>query len=287
MKKINCLLIILSILLLNFSPALADSSNAAADTESIIPEDAIKSEEPDAAVTLPEGTQDIIRQVQDPNEEQPEEAEDWIAEEDEQEVVEIADPIYPWNKAMYHFNDKLYFWVLKPVSKGYTKVVPEDIRLSVSNFFENITTPIRFVGNLMQFKIKKAGNELIRFVYNSTAGIGGLADVARTDLDIRRSDEDLGQTLGHYGIGHGFYIVWPFLGPSSLRDTIGRVGDNFLDPVSYVTPFESRIGINVYDKVNDLSFRIGDYEDLKKSAIDPYVSIRDAYTQYRKKKVEE
>jgi len=287
MKKINFLLIILSILLLNFSPALADSSKAAADTESIIPEDAITSEEADAAVALPEGTQDIIRQVQDPKEEQPEEAEDWIAEEDEQEVEEIADPIYPWNKAMYHFNDKLYFWVLKPVSKGYTKVVPEDIRLSFSNFFENITTPIRFVGNLMQLKIKRAGNELIRFVYNSTAGIGGLADVARTDLDIRRSDEDLGQTLGHYGIGHGFYIVWPFLGPSSLRDTIGRFGDNFLDPVSYVTPFESRIGINVYDKVNDLSFRIGDYEDLKKSAIDPYVSIRDAYTQYRKKKVEE
>lgn len=287
MKKIYCLLIILSILLLNFSPAIADSLNPAADTESIIPEDAITSEERDAAVALPEGTQDMIMQVQDPDEEQPEEVEDWIAEEDEQEVVEIADPIYPWNKAMFHFNDKLYFWVLKPVSKGYSKVVPEDIRLSFSNFFENITTPIRFAGNLMQLKIKKAGNELIRFVYNSTAGIGGLADVARTDLDIRRSDEDLGQTLGHYGIGHGFYIVWPFLGPSSLRDTIGRFGDNFLDPVSYVTPFESRIGINLYDRVNDLSFRIGDYEDLKKSAIDPYVSIRDAYTQYRKKKVEE
>ena len=206
---------------------------------------------------------------------------------EENEVVRIADPIKPWNTAMYHVNDKFYFWLLKPVSQGYSAVVPEDIRLSVSNFFENLTTPIRFVSSLLQLKMKKAGNELVRFVYNSTAGIGGLADVAKTDLDIKRHDEDLGQTLGHYGVGHGFYIVWPVLGPSSLRDTVGMVGDWFLDPVNYVNPFIDSLGIAAYDEVNETSFYIGDYEDLKKAAIDPYVSIRDAYTQHRKKKVEE
>ena len=188
---------------------------------------------------------------------------------------------------MYHVNDKFYFWLLKPVSQGYSAVVPEDIRLSVSNFFKNLTTPIRFVSSLLQLKMKKAGNELVRFVYNSTAGIGGLADVAKTDLDIKRHEEDLGQTFGHYGVGHGFYIVWPVLGPSSLRDTVGMVGDWFLDPVNYVNPFIDSLGISAYDEVNETSFYIGDYEDLKKSAIDPYVSIRDAYTQHRKKKVEE
>jgi phospholipid-binding lipoprotein MlaA len=206
---------------------------------------------------------------------------------EENELVTIADPIKPWNTAMYHVNDKFYFWLLKPVSQGYSTVVPEDIRLSVSNFFKNLTTPIRFVSSLLQLNMKKAGNELVRFVYNSTAGIGGLADVAKTDLDIKRQDEDLGQAIGHYGVGHGFYIVWPVLGPSSLRDTVGLVGDWFLDPVNYVTPFIDSLAISAYDEVNETSFYIGDYEDLKKSAIDPYVSIRDAYTQNRKKKVEE
>jgi len=143
------------------------------------------------------------------------------------------------------------------------------------------------VSSLLQFKIKDAGNELLRFVYNSTAGVCGLVDAAKEDLGIKQQDEDLGQTLGRYGIGHGFYLVWPFLGPSSLRDTVGRIGDRFLDPVHYVNPTEASVGITVYDKVNETSFRIGDYEDLKKSAIDPYVSIRDAYLQYRKKKVED
>jgi len=218
------------------------------------------------------------------------EARDTVSEEEpteENEVVTIADPIKPWNTAMYHVNDKFYFWLLKPVSKGYSTVVPEDIRLSVSNFFENITTPIRFVSSLLQLNMKKAGNELVRFIYNTTAGVGGLADVAKTDLDIKRQDEDLGQAIGHYGVGHGFYIVWPVLGPSSLRDTVGMVGDWFLDPVYYVNPFEASLGIAAYDKVNETSFHIGDYEDLKKSAIDPYVSVRDAYIQHRKKQVEE
>jgi phospholipid-binding lipoprotein MlaA len=286
-KTISCCLIILAFFFLNALPAIADSADPVPETPLMESEETKAGEEPEAALPLTEdGNQEIIGNEETTAGEQQEDAESWEME-DEEEVVRIADPIYPWNKAMYHFNDKLYFWVLKPAARGYSAVVPEDIRLSVSNFFQNITTPIRFVGSLMQLKMKKAGNELIRFVYNSTAGIGGLADVAKTDLDIRRHDEDLGQTLGSYGIGHGFYIVWPFLGPSSLRDTVGRFGDGFLDPVSYVTPLEAAVGITVYDKVNELTFHIGDYEDLKKSAIDPYVSIRDAYTQYRKKKVEE
>ena len=205
----------------------------------------------------------------------------------EEETPQIADPLYPWNKTMYHVNDKLYFWVMKPLTLGYSAVFPEDIRLVVSNFFDNIATPIRFVSSLLQFRIKDAGNELVRFLYNSTAGVCGLADVANTDLGIRQQDEDLGQALGRYGIGHGIYLVWPFLGPSSLRDTAGRIGDRFLSPVHYVNPTETAVGITVYDRVNETSFRIGDYEDLKKSAIDPYISIRDAYLQHRKKKVED
>ena len=212
---------------------------------------------------------------------------------DEEEIIEeeespqIADPLRVWNKGMYYFNDKFYFWLLKPVSQGYSAVVPEGMRISVSNFFYNITTPIRFVSNLLQLKMKTAGNELLRFAVNSTFGVGGLGDFAKDEMDVKRHDEDLGQAFGHHGIGHGFYIVWPILGPSSLRDTVGLVGDLLLHPVTYVNPYEASFGIFAYEDVNETSFHIGEYEDLKKSAIDPYISIRDAYVQNRQKKVEE
>jgi phospholipid-binding lipoprotein MlaA len=204
---------------------------------------------------------------------------------EEKEEAYIADPLAPWNKAMYHVNDKFYYWLLKPTAQGYSAVFPEGMRVSFSNFYENVATPIRFVNNLLQLKIKSAGNELVRFVANTLFGVVGFGDFAKEKMDIKRQDEDLGQTFAHYGIGHGFYIVWPILGPSSLRDSIGFVGDRFLHPFGYVSPtnisFGAAAGLYAHEKVNDTSFHIGDYEDLTKAAIDPYVSIRDAYVQHR------
>lgn len=210
---------------------------------------------------------------------------------EEVETLQIADPLSPWNKGMYYFNDKFYFWVLKPVTQGYSAVVPEGMRVSFSNFYENIGTPIRFVNNLLQLKIKSAGNELVRFFVNTTFGVGGLGDFAKDKMDIKRHNEDLGQTFAYYGIGHGFYIVWPILGPSSLRDSVGFVGDRIIHPFSYIgtgdTSLEVAAGTYAHEQVNDTSFHIEDYEDLKKSAIDHYISIKDAYVQHRKKEVEE
>ena len=200
---------------------------------------------------------------------------------EEKEEAYIADPLAPWNKAMYHVNDKFYYWLLKPVTQGYSAVVPEGMRFSFSNFYENVSTPIRFVNDLLQLKMKSAGNELVRFVANTLFGVVGFGDFAKEKMDIKRHDEDLGQTFAHYGIGHGFYIVWPILGPSSLRDTVGFVGDLFLHPVSYINPIETAFGIDAHEKVNGTSFRIGDYEDFTKAAIDPYISMRDAYAQHR------
>ena len=198
----------------------------------------------------------------------------------------IADPLEPWNRAMFTFNDKLYFWVAKPVAMGYSAIVPEWGRVRVRNIFKNITMPVRFVNNLLQLKIKGAGTELLRFVFNTTAGVGGMFDVAK-NIDLNAQNEDFGQTLGVYGIGNGFYLVWPVLGPSSLRDTVGTVGDFFLDPVNYISPNKSLIGVRSFDYTNDTSLHIGDYEDLKESALDPYVSFRNAYFQHRNSKVKE
>ena len=124
----------------------------------------------------------------------------------------IADPIEPLNRALFVFNDKAYFWVMKPVAQGYRAVVPEGVRLSVRNFFANIGMPIRFVNNLLQGKIRNSGVELLRFALNTTAGIGGLFDPAKDDFRLVARDEDLGQTFGKYGLGHGLYIVLPLLG---------------------------------------------------------------------------
>jgi len=206
----------------------------------------------------------------------------------EEAKPEIADPLEPFNRAMYHFNDKLYFWVLKPVAQGYGKVVPEVARISVSNFFSNLAFPIHFVNCLLQANFDSAATELGRFMINTLWGIGGLLDLAsRKDVNLPKQNEDFGQTLGVYGLGQGFFIIWPVFGPSSLRDTVGLAGDAFLIPYNYLNPWYAGAGIKAYDRVNDTSLRIGDYESLKEAAIDPYVAIRDVYVQYRLKKVKQ
>lgn len=210
---------------------------------------------------------------------------DYVGDEEgvEAQKAVIADPLEPFNRAMYHFNDKLYFWVLKPVAQGYGKVVPEVARVGVRNFFTNLTTPVRFVNSLLQANFSGAFSEVGRFLINTIWGLGGLLDLAsHEDIGLRKQDGDFGQTLGFYGLGPGFYINWPVLGPSSTRDTVGLVGDFFLHPFTFLdVAWDVSTGARAYEKVNATSLSIGDYESLKTAAIDPYVAIRDAYFQYR------
>ncbi|MBN1549030.1 MAG: VacJ family lipoprotein [Syntrophaceae bacterium] len=202
--------------------------------------------------------------------------------------TQIADPIEPFNRAMYHFNDKLYFWVLKPVATGYNKVVPEMIRVRVKNFFTNLAFPIRFVSCILQADPSGAAQETGRFFINTIWGFAGLFDPAsEPGANLAKQDADLGQSFGLWGIGQGFYIVWPVFGPSSPRDTVGMAGEFFLYPVSYLNPWYASTGVKTYEKINDTSLRLGDYEALKGAAIDPYIAIRDAYAQYRYKKIEQ
>lgn len=205
---------------------------------------------------------------------------------EETEEGGIRDPLEPLNRAFFQFNDRLYFWVLKPTATVYGAFIPEGVRVALRRAFENILMPVRFVNNLLQGKVDRAGVEVARFALNSTLGAGGLFDPAAWEFGIKAHDEDLGQTLGVYGIGHGIYIHWPIFGPSSIRDTIGTVGDCFLDPVFYLTPgIAESIAVVSADRVNRASLRIGEYEDFKKSALDPYVAMRNAYFQYRSEQV--
>jgi phospholipid-binding lipoprotein MlaA len=212
--------------------------------------------------------------------------EEYVANYPKEEKVDIADPLEPVNRVMHGFNDKLYFWALKPVAQGYKAVLPEPARISVKNFFSNLAFPGRFLSCLLQADFSGAATEAGRFAINTLWGIGGLLDPSSgKELNLQKQDTDLGQTLGVWGVGQGFYIVWPVFGPSSPRDTATLVGDYFLYPVSYINPWYASVGVRTYEEVNVTSLRIGDYEALKDAAIDPYVAFRDAYAQYRFKKI--
>ncbi|HMK51793.1 MAG TPA: VacJ family lipoprotein, partial [Thermodesulfobacteriota bacterium] len=119
-------------------------------------------------------------------------------------VATIADPLEPVNRAFFHFNDKLYFWVLKPIATGYKTIIPEDGRIGVRNFFSNLTTPVRLVNCLLQANPKCAGTETLRFVLNTTIGVVGLFDPAKKRFNIEKQDRDFGQTLGIWGMGPVF-----------------------------------------------------------------------------------
>lgn len=194
----------------------------------------------------------------------------------------VADPVEPFNRAMFTFNDRLFLWVLKPAVKGYNSVLPESVRQSIRNFFYNVLTPVRFVNAALQGNFIGSGNELARFGINSTLGLVGFFDVAKTKFKIEPAERDLGLTLGTYGIGDGLYLVWPFLGPSSLRDSFGTAGDVFLSPLNYVSPIGAAIALDGYDYFNRASFDLSQYEDIKESSIEPYIALRDAYIQHRR-----
>jgi phospholipid-binding lipoprotein MlaA len=213
---------------------------------------------------------------------------EFFEEEFETRRVQLADPLYIWNKGMYHFNDKLYFWLLKPLAKGYTAITPNIFRVGVRNFFYNLMMPMRFVNCILQGKGNAAASEFTRFVVNTTIGVLGLGDPASQYPLLNISDdEDLGQTFAKYGIGNGFFLVWPILGPSTLRDFIGFIGDSYLNPLTYIDPFEAEMAVRGFNLVNRTSFQIGEYEALKEASVDPYVAMRNSYLQYRERKIKQ
>lgn len=209
------------------------------------------------------------------------------------EPIAIDDPIASWNRLVFGFNDFLYFYALKPVGQVW-KVIPTPFRQALKNAYYNIRIPIRLFNSLLQGNGQKAKTEALSFLINSTLGIGGLGDPAKKILGSKPSDEDFGQTLGAWKVNQGIYLVWPFFGPSTVRDSFGWAGDLAVDPLFYFTYiiagyklWPHTIAVWSGEAANDVSFRIGDYEALKEAAIDPYEALKDAYLQYRKKKLDE
>ncbi len=203
-------------------------------------------------------------------------------------VQGIADPLEPWNRFWFGFNDIFYLHIASPVYNAYDYIMPEPVQSGLSNFFNNLLFPVRFVNALLQGKVQLAGVEFGRFMINTTVGMGGLIDVAarhKTVVPYTREGEDFGQTLGSWGIGQGFYVVWPLYGPSSLRGSIGTAVDFFIDPAFYLDPTYLTTGIRVGLEFNDLDSVLPLYQDAKSVAVDPYVAMREAYAAYRKQQI--
>lgn len=218
--------------------------------------------------------------------------EDKFDKEFEAEDKVTYDPLEGYNRWMTSTNDKFYTYVFDPISRGYATIIPKPARVGISNAFHNLKFPIRFANNLLQFKFDASMKELGRFIINSTLGVLGLFDVAKAG-GIEPQEEDFGQTLGYYGVGPGFHIVLPFLGPSNLRDMIGLSVDTAMSPttnasLAYQIPdnAEKSFGLISFEYLNKNSLHPGEYENLKKDALDVYTFFRDTYEQKRAKEIE-
>ncbi len=223
-----------------------------------------------------------------------------------EEGLEEYDPWEPLNTKVFEFNRQVDRWVLKPVAQGYNVVMPNPVQIGISNFFYNLRFPPRFFNNIFQGKAKGAGIEVGRFLVNSTAGVGGLFDVAQ-HLDLKTPEEDTGQTLGFYGVKPGPYVVLPLLPPFNLRDLVGYVGDIALNPINWLvapiievrgvpsviahknrtTSTVVQFGGRVFEIVNDRSLNLEKFQGVEEATLDLYAAVRNAYLQKRARAIRE
>lgn len=195
-------------------------------------------------------------------------------------MKEANDPLEGYNRAMHQFNDTLDRYIVKPVAKGYKNITPNMVQTGINNFFSNLDDVTVIVNNLLQGKLNNTASDTGRLVINTTAGIAGIIDVA-TELNLKKHNEDFGQTLGYWGIGTGPYIVWPFLGPSDVRDSVGRVVDWTTDPLNYVENETIQYSLEAVKIIDKRANLLDASKIVDEAALDPYEFIRDGYLQRR------
>jgi phospholipid-binding lipoprotein MlaA len=215
----------------------------------------------------------------------------------------------PWERAntgIFEFNRQVDRFVLKPVAKGYNFVMPDLVQVGISNIFSNLRFAPRFLNNVFQGKVKGAGIEMGRFLINSTVGLAGFFDPAK-HIDLVTPEEDLGQTLGFYGVKPGPYIVLPLLPPFTVRDFVGYIGDVFLNPINWmvvpiievdgipsVIEHKNRMtssiiqtGSRVGEVINERSRNLEKFQGVEEATLDLYTAVRNAYLQKRAQAIRE
>jgi phospholipid-binding lipoprotein MlaA len=199
-----------------------------------------------------------------------------------------TDPRDPWerfNRSVFKFNDGLDRANAKPVAKGYVKVVPRVIRTGISNAYSNLDTVPTIINDALQGKFRQAGHDSARFLLNSTLGLGGLFDPASA-AGLEYNEEDLGQTLGKWGVESGPYLMLPILGPSSARDAFSRAADTFLEPVWYLEDDSTRYLIRLGDLLDQRASLLELDAQLERS-YDKYAFVRNAWLQRREYQVKD
>jgi len=199
------------------------------------------------------------------------------------------DPIQPVNRVVFKFNRKADKYVLRPVAKGYNKVTPSPVQSSIGNFFANAHEPVTIINSILQLNFKAFNQSLGRFMINTVAGVGGLFDVA-SKVGVPNPQKDFGQTLGRWGLGRGPYLVLPLMGPSDGRDLVGRVGDHWLYPITYLgygnnNEKYTEYGLDGLYFLNKRAQYLG-YEQLLSHQFDPYIFLRGYYLKQRQQKVD-
>ena len=191
------------------------------------------------------------------------------------------DPLEPWNRAVYKFNDKVDQVLARPVATAYRRVVPSEIRDRVRNFFGNLADPFIGVNSFLQGKPEDGITDWARFLFNSTFGLFGIHDVA-TEMGLEKHNEDFGQTFGRWGAGTGPYLVLPFLGSSSLRDGIGTAVDIYTDPLNSIEPDEAAYALWALRLTQTRADLLDASRILEEASLDKYTFQRDAYLQRRR-----
>jgi phospholipid-binding lipoprotein MlaA len=195
--------------------------------------------------------------------------------------VQRVDPWESWNRKVYNFNDALDTAVLKPVATTYRDVVPQPTRRGISNIFGNVSDLWSAFNNVLQGKVNDGMQDVMRVTTNTIFGLGGFFDVA-TEMGLDRHNEDLGQTFGRWGIASGPYVVWPFFGPSTLRDSFALPVDRSVSPALAFNDSLARYAVVGVGFVNERAALLGASGMLDDIALDKYTFIRDAYLQRRR-----
>ena len=204
------------------------------------------------------------------------------------EQEEISDPFEPFNRHVFWMNDKVDRYLLEPIAEGYDAVAPEFVQTGVGNFFENLRYPSYLLSDLIQFKFGQALDHTGRFLLNSTVGLGGLIDVAK-EVGLEKHEEDFGTALAHHGVPSGPYLMLPLLGPSNVRDGIGRVVDSFLDPIGWVAyetaddndAFWITTSSTALRVVHTRAELLEAVEAAREASVDYYLFVQSAYYQNR------
>lgn len=197
------------------------------------------------------------------------------------------DPYEAQNRKVFELNQSLDNNFMLPVAKGYVAVVPEPARDGIHNFLVNLDLPVTFANDVLQGEVNRAGETVGRFTVNSTVGIGGLIDVAEK-IGIPEHKSDFGETLAVYGVGEGPYLVLPLLGPSNPRDAAGYAVDVALDPSTWISWRSStffKLGRGALDLVDERSRNIETLDELERSSVDLYATLRSLYRQHREAEI--